>query len=663
MTISFSGLASGLDTSSWVESLVALKQAKIDTLEEEKETVLLSKETLNNIKSFFSSFRTVIEKVTDAQFGIPTMDLFAQNIATSANLDVLTAIATTDAKEAEYKVEVNQLATGTTANSNYSYMTTIIQTTTASNDSKLINLGVKAGNIGVTVNGIERGVTITEDDTIQTFIDKLKDIGVSATFNEKTGVFSIDIDAGAINDIDNTGIVDAFHLEGVNEGYESNELQTSSTDTVFSAATEDTLLSELGVSNGVITVVANDSTYQITINSSSTLGSIIEDFKDINVSASLSPDGYFTISDARITNEGATNFSDALGLELDVYSNTQTSGDLSHVSVTTQSTTATSDTLLSDLGEGINITNGQTVIIKNSSNEYSTITIQTTTTIGSLLAEMTNAGLYASIDENGIVEITGGTITGGTFDAIKALGLKTEPYTAMTTGKPLTETIQTFELVTLDTMLVDDLKVRAGYLEVTDADGNTYYEKIYHGQTLGDFMADLGNLGIYTKLRDDGVLEITGGAFATLSDDRVQELVDNGTIRETDSRYIQGTDILTCLYGAPVISTDQITVASTYSRSQALTHSVVNTILATTSSTLGNLGLTSNGTAIFDVRGSNRTINITKTDTIQSLMDKLKNVQLILYIASCATPICTDQISIGSCSTQPFCGNICLNSF
>ena len=68
MTISFSGLASGLDTSSWVESLVALKQAKIDTLEEEKETVLLSKETLDNIKSFFTSFRSMIEKVTDAQF-------------------------------------------------------------------------------------------------------------------------------------------------------------------------------------------------------------------------------------------------------------------------------------------------------------------------------------------------------------------------------------------------------------------------------------------------------------------------------------------------------------------------------------------------------------------------------------------------------------------
>lgn len=47
----------------------------------------------------------------------------------------------------------------------------------------------------------------------------------------------------------------------------------------------------------------------------------------------------------------------------------------------------------------------------------------------------------------------------------------------MTTGKPLTETVEHFELVTMDTMLVDDLKVRAGYLEVTDANGNKFYEK------------------------------------------------------------------------------------------------------------------------------------------------------------------------------------------
>ena len=96
MTISFSGLASGLDTSSWVDSLVALKKAKVETLEAEKDRVLLSQETLKNIKSFFSSFRSVIEKVTDAKFGVASMDLFAQKLANSTNLNVLTASATTE---------------------------------------------------------------------------------------------------------------------------------------------------------------------------------------------------------------------------------------------------------------------------------------------------------------------------------------------------------------------------------------------------------------------------------------------------------------------------------------------------------------------------------------------------------------------------------------
>ena len=625
MTISFSGLASGLDTSSWVESLVALKQAKIDTLEEEKETVLLSKETLDNIKSFFTSFRSMIEKVTDAQFGVASMDLFAQNLATSSNLDVLTASATTDAEEAVYNVQVNELATNSAANSNYCYMTTIVQTTTARSDSKLINLGVKAGRIGVTVDGVERGIELTDNDTIQTFVEKLNAIGVSASYNELTGVFFVDIDKNDINDIDNTGISDAFHFEGVNEGYTSDSLEISSTDTVFSAATEDTLLSALGVKDGVVTIHANDSDYLINITSTTTLGDFIDELQKRNIDIKLDADGILTINDARITDEGTTNIIEALGLNSDIYSNTQISGDLSHKTTITQTTTATSDTLLKDLGDGINITDGQTVIIKNSSNEYTTITVGTTTTLGELLSDMTNAGVYAALNKDGTIEISGGTITGGTFDAISALKLTAEPYTAMTTGKPLTETVQKAELVTLETRLVDDLKVRAGYLEVTDADGNKFYEKIYHGQTLGDLMSDLGNLGIYTKLRDDGVLEITGGAFATLSDDRVQELIDNGTIRETDDRYKQGTDLLTCLYGAPVISTDQITVASTYSKTQALTYSVTNTIRATLTTTLENLGLSSDSNAVFTVRGENRTINITKSMTVEDLMNALQN--------------------------------------
>ena len=526
MTISFSGLASGLDTSSWVESLVALKQAKIDTLEEEKETVLLSKETLDNIKSFFTSFRSMIEKVTDAQFGVASMDLFAQNLATSSDLDILTASATTEAEEARYNISVDTLATNTQLNSSYSYVTTQTITQTATSDSKLENLGVNAGRIGITVNGVERSVNISDNETIQSFIDKLKEIGVDASFNSTTGVFTVNLDTADINDYDNTGIVNALHLIGVNEGYTSDKLQIEKTETVYESADESSLLNELS--------------------------------------------------------------------------------------------------------SGIKIIGTQNVIVQNTNGENYTIEVDAFTTLGEFLTALEDTGLNASI-KNGVVEISGGKITGGTYDAVKALGLSEDPYTAMTTGKPLTETVQKAELVTLETRLVDDLKVRAGYLEVTDADGNKFYEKIYHGQTLGDLMSDLGNLGINTNLRDDGVLEITGGAFATLSDDRVQELIDNGTIRETDDRYKQGTDLLTCLYGAPVISTDQITVASTYSKTQALTHSVTNTIRATLTTTLENLGLSSDSNAVFTVRGENRTINVTKSMTVEDLMNVLQNAGIASF--------------------------------
>jgi len=342
--------------------------------------------------------------------------------------------------------------------------------------------------------------------------------------------------------------VDALHLDGVNEGYTSNALKISMTDTVYSAATNSTTLSELGVSAGTITVHANDADYSIKITDSSTLGDFITSLNNNNIDAALDATGVFTLTDAEIVDEGTTNIIDALGLSVDIYGKTQKTGDLSYKTVVTQTTTATSDTLLKDLGEGTAISNGQTVILKDSNNNYSTITVGTSTTVGDLISEMSNAGLYAAINNDGTVEIAGGTIEGGTFDAVSALGLEKEPYTAMVNGNALTETVEVHELVTLQTKLVDDLDVAEGYLQVTDADGNNEYLKIYSGQTIADLITDLANYGLSTDLDEEtGVLSITGGAFATLSDTDVQALVDNGTIRETDSRYIHGTDLLECL--------------------------------------------------------------------------------------------------------------------
>ena len=102
------------------------------------------------------------------------MSLFAQNVATSANLNVLTATATHEAKEGTYKVKVDKLATKTNAISNFKQTTTIVETTTATSDTRLIDLGVKTGYIAVNANGVKSHINLTQSDTIATFIEKLK---------------------------------------------------------------------------------------------------------------------------------------------------------------------------------------------------------------------------------------------------------------------------------------------------------------------------------------------------------------------------------------------------------------------------------------------------------------------------------------------------------
>ena len=77
MTISFSGLASGLDTSGWVEALVSVKQEKISTYKVDLTELQTVKSTLTDTRSTFSNLRTALEKLTDVKFG-GTFDLFGK---------------------------------------------------------------------------------------------------------------------------------------------------------------------------------------------------------------------------------------------------------------------------------------------------------------------------------------------------------------------------------------------------------------------------------------------------------------------------------------------------------------------------------------------------------------------------------------------------------
>ena len=163
-TITFSGLSSGLDTSSWVEALVSVRQTTITSLQAEQTAQQELLSVVNNIKSYFTSFQTALQKITDSQFGIASLDLFLQNLAISSNTNIVTATATPDAARQSYDVYVDQLATATKATSGYTQTETVY----AKLDTTLGTLGVNAGTI--TVN--QQSFSISQSDTIQDLIDK-----------------------------------------------------------------------------------------------------------------------------------------------------------------------------------------------------------------------------------------------------------------------------------------------------------------------------------------------------------------------------------------------------------------------------------------------------------------------------------------------------------
>lgn len=413
MSISFSGLSSGIDTSSWVESLVALRQAKVTKLEEEKESVVSIQDVLSNIKSFFTSFRSTLEKVTDAKFGIASMDLFAQNLVASSDINVVTGTATTEAEEATYNIKVDKLASSTEAASNQNFTTTVIETATATLGTKLSDIGVKTGQIGVTSNGNQYKISITEEDTIKSLIDKLQAVGVDANYNEKTGIFSANIDASDIDDsISNTGIVDAFHLSDSVGGYGSGKLETSDTDTLVTTATGSTKLRMLGVEAGTLTMEANGAEYSFQVTDKTTIQEFVDAMKSVNIDASFN-NGVLSIVDAEITDEGTTNIISALGLETKVNQNTQTSGGLSYTEVKTAG-------LNDKITEFISGSSGVVNVYDKTGVQLGSVTISDSTTFEGFFDRLEDYGIKGRL-EDGVISFSssnGNYMTGKLMDKL-----------------------------------------------------------------------------------------------------------------------------------------------------------------------------------------------------------------------------------------------------
>lgn len=372
MTISFSGLMSGLDTSSWVEALVSVKQEKVTSLQTKLVEIQTKKATLVDTRATFTSFRSAIEKLTDKKFG-GSFDLFAKNTAKSTNEDIFTATASTGAIRQNYDITVQQLATATKAASRNS------ASAVADDNTKLKNLGITEGKLAVYVDGVKTNINIEKDTTLGELKSQLAAAGIKAEIDEE-GVLSISA-YDSENQISIGSTTDTTNFKSLVGLKAQDDGSYISTNSLYKANMSTKLTDEDSGFNQQITegtFKIGDATF--TIGSGTTLSSLIS---SINDSDEAQATAYWddTTGKLIITSKkegasyinieaGTSNFTDVMGftettrdeegnvINSKMYTDAQELGQNALFSINGTSMTSTSNTVTEDVSRiaGVTIT-------------------------------------------------------------------------------------------------------------------------------------------------------------------------------------------------------------------------------------------------------------------------------------------------------------------
>lgn len=371
-TISFSGLASGLDTSSWVEALVNVKKEEVTTLQTNLKSIQTTKTTLTDTKSKFTSLRTAIEKLTDAKFG-GSFDLFAKNSATSSNNDIFSATVTSNAARQTYDIKVQQLATYTKATSKDA------ASAVADDSTKLSNLGITSGSLTTYVNGKKTTINIGKDDTLGDLKSRLAEAGIKT-----------EIDGNGVLKLSAQNSGDTIHIGATTDGTNLTSLigltaqedgSYASTNSLFKASVSSKLTAEDSGFNEKIkagTFTIGDATF--TIDDKTTLSSLIS---EINNNDKAQAYAYWDDASGKLSitskkegasyiniEAGTSNFTDVMGFtasEYDtdgkvvsskMYTEAQELGLNAIFSVNGTQMTSTSNTVTSDISrmDGVTLT-------------------------------------------------------------------------------------------------------------------------------------------------------------------------------------------------------------------------------------------------------------------------------------------------------------------
>lgn len=238
MGISFSGLASGLDTDAWVQALVSAKsESWVKPLETQKKTLTTQQTALNSVKSTYSSLLSATQKFTDAKFG-NEKDIFSSNSVTVSDSKKIGATVTNSTPRQNISMQVLQLASPTTVTSEFSVAARIDENTLISSIS---SGSVTAGSMSFYLDGKRFSVDIESSDTLGDVADKIKSTAVDENGESlvdvsfEDGKFLLSSVSGEANvrvgsNLDTSNFMSALALKNNEDGTVSSSYSISALD-------------------------------------------------------------------------------------------------------------------------------------------------------------------------------------------------------------------------------------------------------------------------------------------------------------------------------------------------------------------------------------------------------------------------------------------------
>lgn len=191
MSISFSGLGSGMDYSTWVTQFTALKEQSIVTPLKTKKTNLQSQNSaISSLKTYYMTLATSMQKISDSKYGA-SFDIFASSKVTMGNDNAKNYIdvsASNSVPKMDFEIEVLELATNSNIKGNVKIEPEQMYVKSNTSLTQLENF--KAGTLVFKMNDkdeTEYSIDVEKSDTMQSLIDKinnLKDAKLEATLDE-----------------------------------------------------------------------------------------------------------------------------------------------------------------------------------------------------------------------------------------------------------------------------------------------------------------------------------------------------------------------------------------------------------------------------------------------------------------------------------------------